>query len=316
MTIDATTGGDPAASRWVATRTWDGRDVTSEEVRRHLAQSGRQVSVVIPALDEEATIGRVVSAVTRARDAGLVHEIVVVDGGSEDGTPERAAAAGATVLAQDEIVVSDAPPAHGKGDALWKGVAATSGELVVFIDADVVDLPTWWVAALVAPLCTEDGVALVKASYHREGGEGDTGGGRVTELVARPLINLFWPDLAGIHQPLAGEYAGRRDVLERLPFPTGYGVELAILLEVATRYGVDAVAQVRLGARAHAHQPLSALTRMAAEVLHAAAVRLELEGRLSAPFPGRLVRPSTGDDLEAADLRVLERPPLSRDDRR
>lgn len=131
--------------------------------------------------------------------------------------------------------------------------------------------------------------------------------GRVTELVARPLISLFWPKLAGVAQPLAGEYAGRRGVLERLPFPTGYGVELALLLDVAARHGVDAIAQVELGTRDHSHQPLSALGRMAAEVLHAAALRLELEGRVPAHH---LLRPSPVGGCDAEELRVLERPPL------
>lgn len=295
----------PEVGAWTARRTWDGRDVDPAAVAEFLRRRGRRVSVVIPALDEEATVAGVVEAVASLRADGLVHEVLVVDGGSQDGTVERARGAGAQVIDQAGAA-PDLPAATGKGDALWKGVARTTGDIVAFVDADVRDLPGWWVPALVAPLCEDDEVQLVKAAYERLGeGPAGPGGGRVTELTARPLLRLLWPHLAGVRQPLAGEYAARRETLTRLPFPHGYGVEIALLLGVASRWGADAIAQVELGERRHTHQPLDALGRMASEVLHAAATQLRREGRLTADLP------TPGAAGTTAPLRTGERPPLT-----
>lgn len=291
----------------------------------HAARArGAGVAVVIPALNEAATVGPVVETIGTelVHGAGLVTELLVVDGGSTDGTATVAAAAGARVVDQGEAL-RGAGPGGGKGDALWKGLARTSADLVVFVDADVVGFAAWWVAALVRPLLDDPRVGLVKASYRRPltrgGSDGPAEGGRVTELTARPLLNAFWPALAAVVQPLAGEYAGRRAVLEQVPFATGYGVEIGLLIDVADLLGPDGIAQVELGDRRHAHQPLPELGRMASEVTLAVATRLHREGRLTAAPADRLLQPrrdagraSPGVELTGRVLRVDERPALRR----
>lgn len=238
--------------------------------------SAPSVSVVLPALNEEATVAGVVAAVAGHRDSGLVHEIVVVDPQSADRTAERAAAAGARVLDWRDAP-GCGPTRPGKGEALWRGVAATTGDIVVFLDADVRDPDPGWVPALVAPLLESwadpEPVRLVKGRYRRDL-PGDVGGGRVTELTARPLLAAFRPELAGIAQPLSGEYAARRDTLEQLPFAAGYGVEIGLLIDVADRYGAGAIAEAELGARRHRNRPLAELAPMARQVAAAALRRV------------------------------------------
>jgi glucosyl-3-phosphoglycerate synthase len=289
------------------------------------AKDGRRVSVVLPARDEAATIGGIVTVIREAlvERTRLVDEILVVDSRSRDATTEVATAAGATVVAQD-AVLAQLPPAHGKGEALWKGLAASSGDVVVAIDADLRDLQPGFVTGLLGPVLTDPAVAFVKGFYHRplvaDGVVDVDGGGRVSELVARPLINLAWPRLAGFVQPLAGEFAARRELLEALPFATGYGVELAMLVDVLERAGLDAMAQVDLGVRVHRHHDLQALGRMAAQIQLAASSRLVRQGvlargpgtttlvqfrRPSEPGPGGLDR-----EVVETDVGVGERPPL------
>lgn len=291
-------------------------------VARAAAEEGVDVAVVIPALDEAGTVGAIAASIrTELVDgAGLVSELLVVDGGSVDGTATLAAGAGARVVDQREVL-REAGPGSGKGDALWKGLARTSSDLVVFVDADVLGFAAWWVAALVRPLLDDPRVGLVKASYRRPLGHGGSDrpaeGGRVTELTARPLLNAFWPELAAVVQPLAGEYAGRRSVLERVPFATGYGVEIGLLIDVADLLGPGGIAQVELGDRRHVHQPLVELGRMATEVTLAAATRLHRAGRLTTAPAERLLQPRRGADrgrpaVELAEraVRVDERPAL------
>ncbi len=250
------------------------------------AKNDTRISVVLPAHDEAATVGAIVRSIRRAlvQDAPLVDELVVVDSRSTDATAEVAADAGATVVTQD-AVLGHLPPMAGKGEALWKGLAATTGDLVVFVDADLRDFDSAFVSGLLGPLLTDPTVTYTKGFYHRPFvGDGDglidvDGGGRVSELVARPLLNLYWPQLAGFVQPLAGEYAGHRDVLERIPFVTGYGVELAMLIDVHGLVGLDGLAQVDLGRRVHRHHNLQALGRMSAQIQLAACARLERQGR-------------------------------------
>ena len=233
--------------------------------------SGTRISVVIPARDEQATVGAIVGAVARAfmGEQPLVDELVVMDSDSTDGTAEAAARAGATVhRCRDVAEGSGAHP--GKGEALWKSLFVTTGDIVVFLDADLIRWGTHFVTGLLGPLLDPaQETLLVKACYDRidDGQAGGGQGGRVTELVARPLLNLWWPQLAGVAQPLAGEWAASRSLLETLPIPVGYGVELAVLIDTAQRRGTDVIAQVDLGERAHRNQPDADLAVMAAELL-------------------------------------------------
>lgn len=292
---------------------------------RRLAAAKRasrtRVSVVIPARDEAATVGTVAGTLcdTLRDEVGLVDEVVVVDAGSTDATGQRAADAGARVVRQAEVLAEhgDGP---GKGEAMWKGLAATDADLVVYIDADVVDIGPRFVTGLLGPLLSDPTVALVKAGYDRplqlDGTLHPHGGGRVTELLVRPLLATFWPELARLVQPLAGEVAARRELLCSLPFVRGYGVELAMLLDVAAVHGPGSIAQVDLGRRVHVHQPLDALGRMAAELLHVALGRLEDTGRLSVPqglgqvLPQPVRDPTGALGFDETGIVVGQRPPL------
>ncbi|HVL26764.1 MAG TPA: glucosyl-3-phosphoglycerate synthase [Acidimicrobiales bacterium] len=232
------------------------------------AKGGRSVSVCLPARDEEETVGEIVARITELE--GVVDEIVVVDDGSTDATAERAAAAGA-------VVVRSA--GRGKGDALWRSVLASKGDVLAFCDADLRHFDNRFVLGLVGPLLADGRLGFVKASYARP-----HGGGRVTELLARPLIDLLLPEVARFDQPLAGEFAGRRHVLEALPFVEGYGVDLGLLVDAVRLLGHDGVAQVDLGERHHRNRPLAELAPQAREV---AAVALDRAGVELAGGPPR-----------------------------
>ena len=276
------------AEAWFEHRTSKAEDWTHDLL---LATKGdTTVSVVLPALNEEPTIGRIVHQINHVLGAAapehrrLVDELVVIDGGSADRTAAVAAAAGARVEFRADILPA-LPSIPGKGDAMWRSLAVTRGDLVVFIDADLQSFTPSYITGLIGPLITNPEVALVKAVYERPLVEGSTvvsaGGGRVTELMARPLLNLLWPELAGISQPLAGEYAARRELLEELPFPCGYGVEIGLLTDTLDRRGLAGLAQVDLGVRVHRHQDEVSLSRMAAEILRTAFERLERRGDLT-----------------------------------
>jgi glucosyl-3-phosphoglycerate synthase len=283
------------------------------------------VSVVLPALDEERTIGPIVRAVRadlvdggRTGGERLVDEVVVVDSGSTDATAQVAADAGARVV-QREDVLAHVPPLPGKGEVLWRGVAATSGDVVVFLDSDLEDFTTDFVTGLLGPLLTQPDVHLVKATYDRPLRQGESvlpaGGGRVTELVARPLLAMFWPDLAGFVQPLSGEYAARRELLESLWFPTGYGVEIGLLVDSYSRLGLSGLAQVDLVRRKHRNSDDAKLGAMASEIVQVVLDRLEREGRLTLrdPVASTLVQfTRVGETYRArsTDVRLRQRPPL------
>ena len=211
----------------------------------------------------------------------------------------------------------------GKGDALWKGLAASTGDIVLFVDSDLRDFTTHFIVGLLGPLLCEAGVVFVKAHYLRPLMTDQVtvpgGGGRVSELVARPLINMFWPRLAGFVQPLAGEYGGYRHVLEQIPFATGYGVEFAMLIDLLDLVGLDALAQVDLGTRTHRHHDIEALGRMAAQILQTASARLQREHRgvTEAPASRWLTQfrhdttSPVHHQLMVSDVAVQERPPLA-----
>jgi glucosyl-3-phosphoglycerate synthase len=248
----------------------------------------------------------------------LVDELVVVDSGSSDRTSEVAAAAGARVVHRDAILPR-LPALPGKGDVLWRSLLVTSGDVVCFVDADLREFSADFVSGIVGPLLTDPGVQFVKAMYDRPlrtggaagGGDGAAPGqgGRVTELVARPLLNLHWPLLAGFVQPLGGEYAVRRSLLERLPFPVGYGVELGLLVDALRVVGLDALAQVDVGVRLHRHQDDRALGRMAAAIYRTAQNRLS-RAHLVRPVLTQFERGEKGFEPRTHAVDTEERPPM------
>ncbi|MFB9834710.1 glucosyl-3-phosphoglycerate synthase [Actinoallomurus acaciae] len=308
----------PQVEDWLRRRTSSAADWPVEDLLA--AKGGTTVSVVLPARDERETVGEIVSSIRRdlVDGAPLVDEVIVIDSRSTDDTAEVAAAAGAVVVAQDDVLPG-LPPMSGKGEALWKSMHVARGDLLVFVDADLREFTSAFVGGLLGPLLADPSVGYVKACYDRPFVTGGTtvahGGGRVTELVARPLINMHWPLLAGVLQPLGGEYAGRRSLLERLPFVTGYGVELGLLVDVLEYAGLDAIAQVDLGTRVHRHQSAEALGGMSGQIMQTAWSRLERQGRVV-----RLEPPSTtltqfrrvadGHEIRLSDVAVGERPPM------
>lgn len=238
----------------------------------------------------------------------LVDELVVVDSGSTDRTAEVAAAAGARVVHRDAILPR-IPALPGKGEVLWRSLLVTTGDIVCFIDADLRDFDPAFVTGIVGPLLTDPDVDFVKAMYDRPFGDSPGQGGRVTELVARPLLNLHWPQLAGFVQPLGGEYAARRSLLERLPFPVGYGVELGLLVDALHTVGLDALAQVDVGVRKHRHQDGQALGRMAAAIYRTAQLRLS-RAHLVRPTLTQFERGADGFVPRTYAVDTEERPPM------
>ncbi len=231
--------------------------------------SGATISVCLPARNEEATVGQIVATVRRnlVEHAPLVDEVVVMDDGSTDATAEVASWEGARVLAVDEIL-PDLPRGSGKGNALWKSLYACEGDIVCWLDADVRNFAPHFVTRLVAPLLTDPAIGFVKGYYRRPLHGEATGGGRVTELMARPVISS--PCSRASRDPCSrsrGEYAARRELLEMLPFVEGWGVELGLLIDLVANYGIDAIAQVDLGVREHRNRPLDELGPQAMAVL-------------------------------------------------
>jgi glucosyl-3-phosphoglycerate synthase len=269
------------------------------------AKRSTSVSVCIPARNEEPTVGAIVETIRSqlVDGLGLVDEIVVVDDHSSDRTGAEAAAAGARVVAAAEVLSAHGR-GHGKGEALWKSLHASTGEVVVWCDADVRDFDPRFITGLLGPLLTDRDVGFVKGFYERPDDGQVRGGGRVTELVARPLLTMLFPHLSAIVQPLSGEYGGRRRVLEQVPFVEGYGVDIALLIDIAARFGVGSLAQVDLGQRIHRNRPLHELSPMAAQVMQAALRRASPE-----LTPERFtMRPP---DLEPVEIAYRERPPLT-----
>lgn len=319
----------PIVEAWTTYRTSNATQWTGRRLAR--AKGTARVSVVIPARDEEATVGAIVTTIRQhlADRVPLVDEILVVDSRSTDATARVSRAAGARVVSQDEIT-RGLPRLEGKGDALWAGLAASTGDIVAFVDGDLREFSPHFVTGLLGPLLTDPSVEFVKGFYHRPlvGGAGvePDGGGRVTEICARPLLNLFWPELAGVVQPLAGEYAGRRTALERIPFVSGYGVEIAMLIDLLDLVGLDALAQVDLGERLHRHQGTDALGRMSAQIMVTAWSRLYRHSLVTEPNPpsslltqfrrgGRDALPHLDREIAVYDVGVDERPPLTSLDR-
>jgi len=267
----ALSGAGEVSTAWLRRQTSRWQDWPERQLAERKQDLGTTVSVVIPAKNEERTVAGVVSAIAElAARTGLIDEVVVMDSDSTDRTAEVAAKAGAVVhRARD--VAPELGGWPGKGEALWKSLLVTKGDALVFIDADLTHWGPHFVTGLLGPLLAAPQVLLVKGFYERLFASGDgsvtADGGRVTELVARPLLSLWWPNLTGVVQPLAGEWAIRRELMESLSIPVGYGVELAVLLDTVAAHGLDAVAQVDLGHRGHKHQASHDLAVMAAELL-------------------------------------------------
>lgn len=294
----------PAVEAWFAAHTWQQPSWTVAELAA--LKRGRTVSVVLPALNEEATVGDVVSVV-RPLLGTLVDELVVMDSGSTDRTVAVAAEAGARVVRREDVVPW-LEPLPGKGEVLWRSLAATSGDLIVFLDSDLVDPETAFVTALLGPLLLDGDVHLVKGFYRRPLRLESSGGGRVTELVARPLLNTLRPELSGVVQPLGGEYAATRSFLESVPFAAGYGVEIGLLLDVHRMYGLSALAQVNLGVRKHRNRSLLQLGVMSSQIMGTALARCQVEFD-SGPLT-QFVQVDGEWLPDSTDVLVADRPPM------
>jgi glucosyl-3-phosphoglycerate synthase len=246
-----------------------------------LERKRQTLTVVLPAREVADTVGEIVERILSLE--GLVDQVLVVDADSEDGSGEIARAAGADVRSQRSLR-AEYGEVLGKGDAMWRALAAARGDLVAYIDADTRDFTPQFVTGLFGPLICEAGVQFVKGTYRRPFTAGEAvvpdGGGRVSQLTARPLLSAFYPDIAGLSQPLAGEVAAPRALLERLPFATGYAVETAMLLDVRDEVGAGGIVESDLGERRNYHQPLHALRPMADQVLSVVCERMRREGRL------------------------------------
>ncbi len=304
-----------AGTSWMTERSWYRPSWTVAELQA--AKLGRTISVVLPALNEADTVGAVIETIT-PMVGGLVDELIVLDSGSTDDTEARAVAAGARVVHREEALPEIAPQ-PGKGEALWRSLAATSGDIVVFIDSDLIDPDPMFVPRLVGPMLTRDGIHLVRGFYRRPlklgDGQDATGGGRVTELVARPLLAALRPELGCVLQPLGGEYAGSRELLTSVPFAPGYGVEIGILIDTYDRYGLDAIAQVNLGVRTHRNRPISELGPMSRQIIATLLTRCGIAdsgGGLTQYFPQLAADGSPDGYLtRTSQVSLDDRPPMN-----
>lgn len=294
---------------WATTNTWDSPHWSVDELVA--AKDGRTVSVVLPALNEENTVADVVASIMPLLGT-LVDELIVLDSGSTDATADRARAAGAEVISREQAV-PELDPVPGKGEVLWRSLAVTSGDLIAFVDSDLIDPDPEFVPKLLGPLLTVEAMHLVKAYYRRplrQGGSVDAhGGGRVTELVARPLLAALRPELAQVLQPLGGEYAGTRELLTSVPFAPGYGVEIGLLLDTFDQLGLSAIGQVNLGVRTHRNRPLADLGVMSRQILGTVLGRSGVQdsGAALTQFP------LVGDAFTAhsTEVSLADRPPMN-----
>ncbi len=304
---------DLASADWRERRTYEAGEFT---LQRLLEAKRATVALLLPAREVAATIGPVAEAAAKLEAAGLLDEAIVIDAASRDGTAAIARRAGVRVEQESELL-GEFGPARGKGDAMWRGLAASSSEIVVFADTDTEDFDERFLLGMLGPLLCDPAVQFVKGTFRRPFRSGAQvladGGGRVTELMARPLLNLHAPELAVFDQPLAGETAGRRKLLERLAFAAGYGVEIAMLIDVWRSIGLDGMAQVDLGVRQNRHQPLRDLSAMAYAVLVAAQARFLGRDFADAHAGGSIALPplAGGRAMESRGVVLEERPPLS-----
>lgn len=307
--------------RWFAERTFHHRDFADigrlVEAKR---EQGLTISVCLPTLNVAGTVGRILELFRTelVERHPLIDQLAIVDSRSTDGTVDIAEAQGAEVIFDDEIL-PEIEPASGKGEALWKSLFALRGDIIAWVDSDIENIGPHFAYGLIGPLLAEPEIGYVKAFYERPLKEGGTlrpgGGGRVTELTARPVLNLFYPELSGMIQPLSGEYAGRKSVLESIPFLTGYGVETGMLIDILGMYGLGALAQVDLERRVHHNQPLASLSKMSFGILQAVFRKLDEDGKLALKTePGTVynVLQHEGDGyvIVPTTIEVIERPPM------
>jgi nucleotide-binding universal stress UspA family protein/glycosyltransferase involved in cell wall biosynthesis len=323
--LESETAGQTAISvlvdKWFAENTYHADEFANLDQLLALKRKQKlSVSLALPALNEEETVGKVIKTLRDAlvEQAPLLDEIVLMDSDSTDKTREIARALGVPVYIH-QMVLNEYGKRHGKGEALWKSLYVTRGDIVIWIDTDIVNIHPRFVYGLLGAMLFNPGIQFVKGFYRRPLKVGDKmqagGGGRVTELTARPLLNLFYPELSGVIQPLSGEYGGRRSVLEQLPFFSGYGVEIGLLIDIMEKFGLNAIAQVDLQERIHHNQPLESLSKMSFAIIQAVMRKLErryerslLEEvnrtmKLIRYEPGRLF-------LDIEEIAEQERPPM------
>ena len=310
-----------AVDAWFARNTFRGRAFSDLQALAALKRrQGLTISLGLPALNEELTIGDEIAVLRRAlmEDVALLDEIAVIDSGSSDRTVAVARALGVRVHQHAEIL-PEVGAFDGKGEALWKSLHVLHGDVIVWLDTDIRNIHPQFVYGLVGPLLHEPRIAYVKGYYQRPLNVGTShsanGGGRVTELTARPLLNLFFPELSGLIQPLAGEYAGRRELLERLPFFTGYGVEIGHLIDILERFGLDRIGQVDLETRVHRNRDLDSLSLSAFAIIQVVMARVG--DRAGYPLREQMntamkrVRTLPAPGLDVREVREHERPPIA-----
>ncbi len=307
--------------KWFAENTFHADEFNQlRELIELKKKQGLSISLALPALNEEETVGRVIKMMKKEllKRIPLLDEIVLIDSNSTDRTREIAQKEGVPVYIHQQLL-GRLGARRGKGEALWKSLLVTKGDIIVWIDTDIVNIHPRFVYGIIGPLLANPQVQLVKGFYRRPLRVGQKmqagGGGRVTELTARPLLNLFYPELSGVVQPLSGEYAGRREALERAPFYSGYGVETGLLIDIYERYGLNAIAQVDLLERIHHNQSLEALSKMSFAIIQTVMRKLENRiGRVMLEDVNRsmkLIRyTNKGYSLDVEQIAELERPPM------
>jgi glucosyl-3-phosphoglycerate synthase len=312
---------------WFEQRSFHHRDFHGLALSGHGPQRPT-TTLILPGRNVAGTIGAILDVVAGLRErTGLPDQVMVIDADSPDGTADIARGRGAEVYSENALMPAYGP-AQGKGDAMWRALSVARGEIVMFADADTSDFCEQFVYGTLGPLLTDPSIQFCKAAFRRPFTSGDKsvadGGGRVTELMAKPLLNLFYPQLAGFVQPLGGEFAARRDLLSALPFFTGYGVEIGMMIDVYNEVGLGAMAQVDVGTRQNRHQPLGDLSRMSSVVLRTVAAREGISARyldVTNPTLWDVHQPETylhavasenGLHLNEHLNELLERPPLAR----
>ena len=313
-----------AIDKWLEIRSFSHAEFSDiDRLIRKKQNQNQIISLCLPSLNEAATIGKIIRTLKKSLhdQKPLIDEILVIDSGSTDGTQEIARQEGALVFQSSEIL-PETGNYRGKGENLWKSLQVANGDLVVWIDTDIRNIHPRFVTALIGPLLAYPEISFVKSFYRRPIRVGKklqaTGGGRVTEILVKPFFNLLFPQLALFNQPLSGEYAGRRELLERVPFFTGYGVEAGLLIDIEQRFGLSCMAQVDLDVRIHRNQDLQSLRKMAFGILRVLMTRAEQQGKLvlldnmNNHFISLLKDENDTFKIRAEEIYEIERAPIIR----